>query len=128
MLRLRPLIASTKRPSEDSSSSLCTQSLIYTEAVRENDQAYQSPHRAVELFEENNFSSNEVQIHPVEEAPDIAIMQETPPDGAALGRDVSRNFVGSTPLILRSNLRRIRHDDVTIIIIIIVAIANLEGN
>ena len=38
---------------------------------------------AVELVQENNLSSNEVRIHPVEEAPDIASMQDTPLDGAA---------------------------------------------
>jgi hypothetical protein len=82
---------------------------------------------AVELVQENNLSSNEVRIHPVEEAPDIASMQDTPPDGAALGREVSSLIIGSTPLILGSNLRRIGHDGVTIVVII-VAIANLEGN
>ena len=83
---------------------------------------------AVELVQENNLSSNKVRIHSVEEAPDIASMQDMPPYGTARGLGASHPSVGSTPLILRSNLRRIRHDDVTIIVIIIIAVANLEGN
>ena len=83
---------------------------------------------AVELVQENNLSSNEVRIHPVEDAPDIASMQDTPPDAVALGRDTSHVFVGLMPLILQSNLQRIRHDDITITVVIIVAIANLKGN
>ena len=54
------------------------QSLIYTQAVRKMIKLAHLRTGAVELVQENNLSSNEVRIHPVEELPILPVCRTRP--------------------------------------------------